>query len=119
MSLELELWDTSGQEDYNRLRPLSYPDTNVFLVCFSVGSPEEQQQIKRRWAPEAKHFCPGVPLILVGIEPAERKVSLDIASERRQGLDLAGKVGALTYIQCNPEANKGVEDVLHAVGFPT
>merc|ERR1711916_413852 len=35
----LGLWDTAGQEDYDRLRPLSYPQTDVFLICFAVGSP--------------------------------------------------------------------------------
>ena len=37
--INLGLWDTAGQEDYDRLRPLSYPMTDVFLVCFSVVSP--------------------------------------------------------------------------------
>ena len=35
-ALELGLWDTAGQEDYDRLRPLSYTDTHVFLLTYSI-----------------------------------------------------------------------------------
>ena len=38
-NMKLSIWDTAGQEDYDRLRPLSYPQTDVFLICFSVVSP--------------------------------------------------------------------------------
>lgn len=84
--VELALWDTAGQEDYDRLRPLSYPDTNVILMCFSVDSPDSLENIPEKWTPEViirrastrtgtkslfhdfqvKHFCPNVPIILVG-----------------------------------------------------
>ena len=37
--VNLEMWDTAAQEDYDRLRPLTYPKTDVFLVCFSVVDP--------------------------------------------------------------------------------
>lgn len=56
----------SGQEDYDRLRPLSYPDTDVILMCFSIDSPDSLENIPEKWTPEVKHFCPNVPIILVG-----------------------------------------------------
>ena len=62
----LGLFDTAGQEDYDRLRPLSYPDTDVILMCFSVDSPDSLENIPEKWTPEVKHFCPNVPIILVG-----------------------------------------------------
>uniref|UniRef100_G1KHK8 Ras homolog family member A n=1 Tax=Anolis carolinensis TaxID=28377 RepID=G1KHK8_ANOCA len=64
--VELALWDTAGQEDYDRLRPLSYPDTDVILMCFSTDSPDSLENIPEKWTPEVKHFCPNVPIILVG-----------------------------------------------------
>ena len=64
--MELALWDTAGQEDYDRLRPLSYPDTDVILICFSIDSPDLFRNITDKWVPEVNHHCPNVPIILVG-----------------------------------------------------
>merc|ERR1712178_549932 len=64
--INLGLWDTAGQEDYDRLRPLSYPQTDVFLVCFSVVSMPSFNNVKSKWIPEIQHHAPGVPVILVG-----------------------------------------------------
>lgn len=48
----MALWDTAGQEDYDRLRPLSYPDTDVILMCFSIDSPDSLENIPEKWTPE-------------------------------------------------------------------
>lgn len=63
---ELNFWDTAGQVDYDRLRPLSYPCTDVFLICYSVKSKESFDNVKVKWIPELRHHSPGVPVVLVG-----------------------------------------------------
>ena len=55
-----------GQEDYARLRPLSYPDTSFVLMVFCLESERTLDSCMCVWAPEVAHFCPGVPIILVG-----------------------------------------------------
>lgn len=45
-------FNLAGQEDYDRLRPLSYPDTDVILMCFSVDSPDSLENIPEKWTPE-------------------------------------------------------------------
>ena len=65
-TMELVIWDTAGQEDYDRLRPLSYPNTDILMVCFSIDSPDSLQNVKDLWKPELDLFCPTVPIILVG-----------------------------------------------------
>jgi Ras homolog gene family, member A len=46
--VELALWDTSGLEDYDRLRPLSYPDSHVILICFSIDSPDSLDNVQEK-----------------------------------------------------------------------
>uniref|UniRef100_A0A7N4PX12 Ras homolog family member A n=1 Tax=Sarcophilus harrisii TaxID=9305 RepID=A0A7N4PX12_SARHA len=82
--VELALWDTAGQEDYHRLRPLSYPDTNVVLTCFSIDSSDSLDNVQTKWIPEVKHFCPNVPIILVGNKK-------DLRNDERVRMELAKK----------------------------
>lgn len=57
--ISLGLWDTAGQDDYDRLRPLSYPDTDVFLICFSLVNPNSFANVADKWSPEISHHAPG------------------------------------------------------------
>ncbi|MEE6518469.1 hypothetical protein FKM82_029472 [Ascaphus truei] len=64
----LGLYDTAGQEDYDQLRPLSYPNTDVFLICFSVVNPASYHNVQEEWVSELKACMPRVPYVLIGTQ---------------------------------------------------
>ncbi|XP_025198280.1 ras-like GTP-binding protein RHO [Melanaphis sacchari] len=64
--VELDLWDTAGQEDYDRLRPLSYGGADVVIICYSIDTPKSLINVIDKWVPEVRYFCKEVPVILVG-----------------------------------------------------
>src|SRR5271154_1423429 len=66
VKVSLGLWDTAGQEDYDRLRPLSYPQTDVFILCYCVVAPSTFANVTSKWLPELRHHCPDTPIVLVG-----------------------------------------------------
>ena len=120
----LGLFDTAGQEDYDRLRPLSYPQTDVFLVCFSVTSPASFENVKEKWFPEVHHHCPGVPCLIVGtqidlrddpqvLEKLARQKQRPVAAE--QGERLARELGAVKYVECSALTQKGLKNVFDEV----
>ncbi|KAB2068916.1 hypothetical protein ES319_A08G062900v1 [Gossypium barbadense] len=75
-TVNLGLWDTAGQEDYNRLRPLSYRGADVFILAFSLLSRPSYENVTKKWLPELKHYAPAVPIVLVGtkLEVIEKAV---------------------------------------------
>ncbi|KAJ3081092.1 hypothetical protein HK102_002588 [Quaeritorhiza haematococci] len=66
VQIELALWDTAGSEHFDRIRTLSYPDANVVLICFSVDDPATFKSVTTKWVAEVRHFCPDIPILLVG-----------------------------------------------------
>jgi small GTP-binding protein len=81
-----ELWDTAGQEDYDRLRTLSYPDSDVVLIAFSVDVPESLENITEKWMPEVKRYCPGLPLLLVACKTDLRNHKQTLDELEKQSL---------------------------------
>ncbi|KAG7442091.1 uncharacterized protein BT62DRAFT_974109 [Guyanagaster necrorhizus] len=119
--IELALWDTAGQEEYDRLRPLSYPESNVILIVFSIDFPTSLGNVLDKWYPEVAHFCEGTPLILVATKIDLRK---DEQTKRmlgaqgqtpvsfEQGSSVAKEIGA-KYVECSAKTGTGVHDVFN------
>ncbi len=73
--VSLGFWDTACGEEYERLRPLSYPQTDVFIMCFSVVSRKSFENITKKWIPEVNRCQPNIPIILLGTKTDLRYVS--------------------------------------------
>lgn len=129
-----------GQEDYDRLRPLSYPQTDVFLVCFSVVSPSSFENVKEKvskllltlffsqwlcwynfqWVPEITHHCQKTPFLLVGTQVDLRDDGTTIEKLAKnkqkpitveQGEKLAKELKAVKYVECSALTQKGLKNV--------
>eukprot|EP00966_Prymnesium_polylepis_P286253 6612411-Prymnesium_polylepis.1 len=123
MPTTLMLWDTAGQEEYDRLRPMSYPGTDVFVVCFSLVNPASLSNVKQKWLPEIKYYCPGAKIVLVGCKSDLRDDPEVIARLARGGkvpvdeadaTQLAREAGC-SYMRCSALQFKGLKEVFDRV----
>ncbi|KAI8620610.1 GTP-binding protein rho1 [Chytriomyces sp. MP71] len=118
--VELALWDTAGQEDYDRLRPLSYPESHVVLITFAIDNPDSLDNVSEKWFPEVNQYCPGVPVVLVGLKK-DLRTNSDVVRElaktgqapvsAQQGADAARRIGAVAYLECSARTREGVQDL--------
>ncbi|OWA51367.1 Ras-like GTP-binding protein Rho1 [Hypsibius exemplaris] len=118
---QLELWDTAGQEDYDRLRPMSYPDTHVILLVFSISNPDSLVNAVEKWLPEVHDHCPNVPIILVGtkrdlrndpkvIEKLAKSSQTPVTQASAKGVS-EGMKSVKAYMECSSKQREGVREI--------
>ncbi|CAM9682711.1 unnamed protein product [Lampetra planeri] len=116
----LGLFDTAGQEDFEGLRPLSFPLTDVFLVCFSVVNPASFTNARDLWVRQLSARLPRVPFLLVGTQIDLRDdpktiARLGLIKEKpipyEQGMRMAKEIGAHCYLECSALTQKGLKPV--------
>eukprot|EP01088_Endostelium_zonatum_P010534 TRINITY_DN2402_c0_g1_i1.p1 TRINITY_DN2402_c0_g1~~TRINITY_DN2402_c0_g1_i1.p1 ORF type:complete len:281 (-),score=38.62 TRINITY_DN2402_c0_g1_i1:61-903(-) len=114
----LHLWDTAGQEDYDRLRPLSYPSSDVILLCFSTVNKGSYESIRDKWYPEVHHYVPKIPHILVGTkvdlrdsQTADPHTTQYEPIHREDGEAMAKHINASTYTEVSAKTRKGLAQV--------
>ncbi|KAM9989009.1 hypothetical protein ACTFIY_005065 [Dictyostelium cf. discoideum] len=119
--IRIGCWDTGGGEDYPRIRPLSYPQTNLFLILFSISSRKSFNNCETYWLPEVTKFLPSVPIILVGTKTDLRNCDdyLDKSTfvTYEEGLEMKDKINASAYIECSALLNKGVDDLFDTMAI--
>lgn len=118
--VQLALWDTAGQEEYERLRPLSYSKAHVILIAFSIDTPDSLENVTVKWIEEVRNICgPQVPVVLVGCKADLRPAAGSSADgkqyvTRQKAQGVAQEIGARVYKECSALNNQGVDDVFEA-----
>ena len=95
----ISVWDTAGADDYDRLRPLSYPQTSLFLVCFSVTNRGSFDSVSQKWIHEISNYTPEAKWVLVGTKS-------DLRSEhgvvtQQEALALVERYKGSGYVECS------------------
>jgi len=117
-TINLHLWDTAGQEDYDRLRPLSYPGADAILLCFSTVNQASYDAIREKWAPEVQHYIPNVPHILIGTKTDLRDAKTPDPNSGKfepltpeNGQVMAKEIRAVKYMEICSKTGEGVSAV--------
>uniref|UniRef100_A0A7S3UXT3 Uncharacterized protein n=2 Tax=Aplanochytrium stocchinoi TaxID=215587 RepID=A0A7S3UXT3_9STRA len=109
---ELAIWDTAGTEEYALIRPLSYSNTDVFLLIFSITDRKSLQNVKNFWVEEIMKESPGTTMFLVGTKLDLRSQAKDPTTvvSLKEGKAFADKLG-LKYFECSALTQEGLKEV--------
>jgi len=113
--VRLSLWDTAGQEEYDRIRIMSYVNVHCFIVAFSVVDSITYRNVKERWIPELQHYSRDTPVLLVGTKEDLRGTTsgsdgrTEVTFE--QGKELKDQINAVSYLECSAVTRNGVKAV--------
>ncbi|GAA5819954.1 hypothetical protein JCM3770_006094 [Rhodotorula araucariae] len=121
-AVQLALWDTAGQEEYERLRPLSYSKSHVILIAFALDTPDSLENVSVKWIDEVRELCgPSIPVLLIGLKMDLRDQAMQQGAGEtgrfvttEQGRQMATQIGARSYHECSALLNSGVDETFEA-----
>ena len=120
----INVFDTQGHHDYERLRALVYPKAKLFILCFSLVHPGSYKNIYSRWLSELQHHCPHVPVLLVGtkrdllnsgVERRNLRKSNTAPLTYNDGVEMCTELGFVKYFECSAATGSGLHEIFSEV----
>ncbi|XP_069553601.1 rho-related GTP-binding protein RhoH [Brachyistius frenatus] len=113
VQISLGLWDTAGNDNFKQIRPRSYQQADVVLMCYSVANPNSLASVQRKWIAEVRENLPKVPVLVVATQTDLREMGLHQGRciSAAEGRNMAQQVNAKGYVECSSLSNRGVQQV--------
>jgi len=120
----LSLWDTAGQGDYDALRPISYHNTDIFILCYCVSDRSSLENLKNKWIPEIKNNDKNVPFVIVGTKSDLRRDQEYLDKLRLKGQDIVSShqvdqisrdYGAVSVMECSAKTRENLDEVFEQI----
>lgn len=110
--ISLQLWDTAGQTEYDQFRPLSYSNTDLFLVCFCVCDRGSFADVKKKWVPEINKTVKDRIYFLIGTK-SDLRESTDSKEQvtPEEAKALCKELGGIKYIECSSKSGLNIKDI--------
>ncbi|XP_035022320.1 rho-related GTP-binding protein RhoH [Hippoglossus stenolepis] len=113
VQISLGLWDTGGNDNVRQIRPRSYQQADVVLICYSVANPNSLANIQSKWIAEVRGNLPRVPVLVVATQTDLRETGAHRGGciTAAEGRRVAQEVHAKGYLECSSLSNRGVQQV--------
>lgn len=113
IQISLGLWDTSGNDNFKQIRPRSYQQADIVLICYSVANPNSLASVQNKWIAEIRENLPKVPVLVVATQTDLRETGAYRANciSAAEGRQLAHEIHAKGYLECSASSNRGVQQV--------
>ncbi|XP_030644217.1 rho-related GTP-binding protein RhoH [Chanos chanos] len=111
VQISLGLWDTAGNDMFRSIRPMSYQQADVVLLCYSVANPPSLANVYQKWIVEVREHLPHVPVLVVATQTDHREMGRVNCTPPSDGKRLAQEIRAKGYLECSALSNRGVQQV--------
>ncbi|XP_048852415.1 rho-related GTP-binding protein RhoH [Brienomyrus brachyistius] len=113
VQISLGLWDTAGNDTFRQIRPMSYQQADVVLLCYSVANISSYASVRNKWIGEVRAHLPSIPVLVVAMQTDQREMGPQRGScvTAMEGKQLARDIRAKGYLECSALSNRGIQQV--------
>lgn len=98
-TVNINLCDTSTEQEYTQFRIKSFKDCDICLVCFDIFNLLSLQNVGTRWIPEIQQFAPNSLIVLIGLKCDLRNTGNENEISKETITEYQTKYNIIDYVE--------------------